>query len=322
MRKYQTEFGINAYPNYKKIVSPTYLEYLESHDSHKYHIYGILLAPKFFIKPGSIVLYEDHFSITLFTNINKEYKEYPIDIRIDPSINHNDVEITSTYPHSILCLRFKNRDWGISHFGSNYIDLNATELFNLYGTRHVERMRYKVLYIGQAYGQRGERSAIERLSSHSTFQKILIDCQSHFPEYEIQILLLEMNYKLDIGIEKPSLQTTESDTEDREHIKKVLSDLPREQQLVNITEAALINYFKPVYNKNFVENFPCPNHKSYRQYYDLDYNEITIELDMEFDNFPYVELYTDDANIPSVWRFIHYQLENSDRESMYAMFKK
>jgi|GEM_PF-3100290 len=36
-----------------------------------------------------------------------------------------------------------------------------------------------------------------------------------------------------------------------------------EQQIINITEAALINYFKPPYNVNFVENFPNVRHKGY-----------------------------------------------------------
>ncbi len=32
----------------------------------------------------------------------------------------------------------------------------------------------------------------------------------------------------------------------------------------------MINYFKPEYNINFVENFPDENHRGYRQYFDLD----------------------------------------------------
>lgn len=74
--------------------------------------------------------------------------------------------------------------------------------------------------------------------------------------------------------------------------------------------------------QTFVENFPSPKHKSYHQYYELDYNELLIEMDMEFDNFPYIELYTDTASIKTVWDFIHYKLENDEnRESMYAMFR-
>ena len=33
-----------------------------------------------------------------------------------------------------------------------------------------------------------------------------------------------------------------------EHLKKVCSDLPKEEQIINIVEAAMINYFKPEYN--------------------------------------------------------------------------
>ena len=36
-------------------------------------------------------------------------------------------------------------------------------------------------------------------------------------------------------------------------------------QIINITEAAMINYFKPPYNINFIDNFPDKNHKGYSQ---------------------------------------------------------
>ncbi len=321
MRKYQTEFGLDVYTQWKTIIPAAQLEIVEKGPEHNYHIYGILLGPKYFIKPDSIIQYEDHISIVLFENAENSYAEYPLDFCIDPDINHNKLKISSTYPHSMLKLIFEDEAWALKKFDSTEIQIEASELFNYFAKALVSRVRYKVLYIGQAYGTRGERSAIERLSQHGTFQKILIDCQRNYPEYEIYVMLLDMKYRLNMGIEKPSILTQKSKHDDENHISKVLSDLPEEQQVINISEAALINYFKPSYNSNFVENFPCPKHKSYRQYYDLDYNEIIVEIDMEFDTYPFVELYTDTAQIASVWDFIHYKLENGDRESMYSMFK-
>jgi len=131
------------------------------------------------------------------------------------------------------------------------------------------KLKYKVLYIGQAYGKRGEKSAIDRLSSHETLQKILINSQRDYPEYEIKIMLLEMAYRLGFGIAHPKTPVQVTSTTDDQHIESVVTNLPIEQQVINITEAAIINYFKPFYNSTFIENFPSDKHKSYHQYYEI-----------------------------------------------------
>ena len=322
MRKYTTEFGLNVYTSYKTVIPAAHLEILEKVDSHKYHIYGILLAPKVFIKEESVVKYRDYFSIILFAYMEDKYTEYTVNVKLAEDLDHRKVCVKSTYPHTLLKLTIEDDEWCNVHSIDNYFELHAMEVFDQYAVHLMPRIKYKVLYIGQSYGKRGERSAIERLSSHETLQKILIDVQRNYPEYEIKIMLLEMECNLGVGIDTITASTKKSDEEDRSHIEAVLSHLPEEQQIINITEAAMINYFKPPYNSTFVENFPCPKHKSYKQYYELDYNDLTIELDMEFDCFPDIELFTDTARIASVWDFIHYQLENdSERDSMYSMFR-
>ena len=92
---------------------------------------------------------------------------------------------------------------------------------------------------------------------------------------------------------------------------------------INITEAALINYFKPEYNVNFIDNFPDENHKGYKKYYDLDYNALSVELDLEFDHAPIIQLYTSTNRINSSFDFIRYQLFNdNERSNMYEIFTK
>jgi len=323
MRKYTTEFALNVYTSFKTVIPAAHLELIEKVDRHKYHIYGILLAPKVFIKQNSIVKHSDHFSVVLFTYVDEGCTEYTINVQIAKDLDHQKISIKSTYPHTILKLTVEDNEWCKVHAIDQNIELQAMELFDHYADSLMTRIKYKVLYIGQSYGKRGERSAIERLSSHETLQKILIDVQRNYPEYDIKIMLLEMACNLGIGIDALSTATKKSNEEDTSHVEAVLSNLPEEQQIINITEAAMIHFFKPTYNSTFVENFPCPKHKSYKQYYELDYNDLTIELDMEFDNFPYIELFTDTARITSVWDFIHYQLENdNERESMYSMFRK
>ena len=84
-----------------------------------------------------------------------------------------------------------------------------------------------------------------------------------------------------------------TEEEGDKHMHDVLCNLPRLDQVINIMEAALINYFKPEYNVNFVENFPNENHKGYKQYFELDYNSLCVEIDLEFDSLNWVQLYSD-----------------------------
>ncbi|HSH52245.1 MAG TPA: hypothetical protein VK982_11040 [Bacteroidales bacterium] len=113
-----------------------------------------------------------------------------------------------------------------------------------------------------------------------------------------------------------------SKAKDIDHMKRVLSNLPEEQQVINITEAALINYFKPIYNINFVENFPDVKHRGYKQYFDLDYNCLVVEIDLEFDNSPVIQLYTQSNRINSMFDCVEYNLFNDpNRKNMYGIFR-
>lgn len=99
-------------------------------------------------------------------------------------------------------------------------------------------------------------------------------------------------------------ETVKSDSEDSEHIKNVICNLPIENQVINIAEAAIINYFKPEYNKMYVENFPDVNHKGYKQYYDLDYNTLTVEIYPQLYVLPSsIILFTETASLRSAWDF-------------------
>ena len=143
------------------------------------------------------------------------------------------------------------------------------------------------------------------------------------PDKHIYILLLEMEARLAMSFDGISKKFTKSEDESMEHLKKVCSDLPKEEQIINIVEAAMINYFKPEYNVNFVENFPDKNHKGYRQYFDLDYNMLTIEIDLSFDDAPSVQFYTSTNKVTSSLDFIRYKLFNDNtRKSMYDIFEK
>lgn len=186
---------------------------------------------------------------------------------------------------------------------------------------HVWYALKRVFYILD--GKDGNRTAFDRLEQHATLQKILTEYRNDHPDKHIYILLLEIQKQLAMSFDGRSKEYMKTEEESDKHMKQVCCNLPEEDQVINITEAALINYFKPEYNINFVDNFPNENHKGYRQYYDLDYNSLLVELDLEFDHAPLIQLYTSTNRINSSFDFIRYQLFNdNERSNMYEIFAK
>lgn len=324
-RKFLSEFGLGVYTSYKTLIPIENLDKLEeSGDMHDYHIYSILSYPQVYFNMENTFITKNGIQITLFEVCDGNEIKYNLPIwNIDTEIDYSKIELTSNYPHTNLCVEIKDTDFLKMHpdYVSS-INIYAQDLFSIFANELKAKNEYEVLYVGQAYGRNGERTAITRLTSHSTLQKILADCQSRYADKHIYVLLLEISANLNMSFDGITKKYSMSEENDNIHMEKVLSDLPKEQQVVNITEAALINYFKPIYNINFVENFPDIKHKGYKQYFDLDYNCLTVELDLEFDRFPVIQLYTKTNRINSSFDFISYNLFNdSSRKNMYAIFQ-
>lgn len=325
-RKYLVEAGLNTYVSHKTLIPVEYLKGLEEvEDGHKYHIYGILAYPQLYLSKEKVTSSGEGLKLTIFEVHDNKEKEYQLPVfKIHEDLDHNKVKIISNYPHTSLYIEIKDDDFLEKY--PEYIgwkkDIQVQDLFNIFSYCLKEVNEYEVLYVGQAYGNRGERTALARLSSHSTLQKILTDCQSKYTNKHIYILLLEISANLNMSFDGLTKSYSVSEDRDLEHMAKVLSDLPEEQQVINITEAALINYFKPVYNINFVENFPDVKHKGYKQYFNLDYNCLVVEMDLEFDDAPVIELFTPNNRTNNIINFIRYDLFNDpNRKNMYDVFK-
>ncbi|ASZ07107.1 MULTISPECIES: hypothetical protein [Enterococcus] len=124
-----------------------------------------------------------------------------------------------------------------------------------------------LLYIGQGM----KNSALERLRKHSRLQQILADNNEKNPRKDIWIVTFSIN-------EKKYLETM-TPIEFSNNKFSDIDDYVSTENLVNITEASLINYFKPIYNIEFTKNtVPSPNHDSYAEYYKKNFNSMNFNL--------------------------------------------
>ena len=144
-----------------------------------------------------------------------------------------------------------------------------------------ELAKLEVVYIGQAYGDSGTRSVIDRLISHSTLQKVLAE-QAHVSWWMEPVILLFIYDSPQIISKMDGRGTPEITGDvDMTHFKSILDEPLSNAQLVTIAEASLIRYFKPQYNIHFKGNYPTSEIEHLHDAYRLDYNAIITEIDTE-----------------------------------------
>lgn len=342
MRKYFTEFCLHTYTSFKAILPINAIE--DYDDGRVYSIYMILGLPKVRYVNGSFISGDKGISFDYF--IIKDGVESKVEVRehiIFPDFDHSYFKITCNFPFETITITL-NRDYCINRLLELYkfpsptgmsVEEVADHMIEVLSSPYpvyawykerlsnMERMlEAKVLYVGQTQGKDGKRTAQQRLSSHSTFQKILSDTLTTYQDRQLMVLLLEISNDMHISMDGTSKVTHKTMDEDDIHWREALVAEYHQKQIINITEAALINYYKPHYNVNFVENFPNSSHLTYKQYYDLDFNSIVVELDLDFDTGKApVVLVSDTIESSSVHELISFELDITGTfSSMYEIF--
>lgn len=273
-RKYLSEFGLNTYSNRSLLIYPSELDHVEK--DVPFHIYMVLQVNKIVFKKNSLIKSDDglHFSILIVNETNTVEEQYFLPFK--------EIEIfNSDYEYHL--------DASLRYLCFNDIKISVLPFFMTLSRYKVEA---KVLYVGQSYGEGGERKAPDRLKKHSTLQQILADHTFHNENDDVMVMLHEITPMLLASFD-PSVAVHE---DEQQHQEAILNNPPLilEKQILNATEAAWIKYFKPKYNEKFKEIFPSPKHEVYKRFYIEDYNLIGIEIDVsEYNN---LLLYSDSVS--------------------------
>lgn len=285
-------------------------EFFDEHQQNdkNYHIYMITKVPKLRFIRQSI---KQQTSLTRFA-IQYESDNLYFTHIIWFSNNNLPFDITDiTISDNSKYLTFHDGQGGGFKYSvlSAYLDFSYSPLNN------------EVVYIGQAFGENANPLAMKkRMINHETLQKILLDHLNQEPKSDICLILWDFKPRLHTIFDGITKNFVASDEEDQERLMRLLQNPPYyiSKQLINITEAALINYFKPQYNIYFKNNFPDVEHTGYRYYYDLDFHSIIVELDPTAIN---INLYSE-KNQYKVFNAIRYNLTNDDqRQLIFRMGK-
>ena len=278
-RKYMTEFALNMYMSHDMLLQQDDLSKVSETNyfskANPCHIYIICKRPRIVLNPKDFKI--EHGKITFPFRVQKQNKFEDIYVEAlygdDP-----DIVLISDYPYNFYKIRK----------GDQTLQRGKTALLYqmlFQGDSSSTFLDLEVLYIGQSYGVSGARTAPDRLRSHSTLQGIYSEAIQRNPDSEIWLLLTSFEELLVTSIDGRMVIDPDLLEKDDKHVKKVTSCIFKEgleeQQVINFTEAALIKYFQPQYNKEYKDTFPNPAHKTYAQCYDLDINSVCIEVNTE-----------------------------------------
>lgn len=170
---------------------------------------------------------------------------------------------------------------------------------------------FEVIYIGQAYGKDGNRSAIDRLLKHETLQKISL--QGVPEDYTLTLLLLEVipNNRL-VTVFNPHAKNSDDDgSRTKAGLDKLFGTTAHER--ISLYEAAMIRYFRPRFNVEFKDSFPSTNLAVLRDCYEKDFSAVVAEI--VFDDLPW--RLKSDFVAPAFSHLVRHDLHEAAERAMF-----
>lgn len=289
-RKYISEHAVNIcsarwlMTSAQQLMSDGVMQPEEKEISDLCHIYAITKLPKINFRPDTTKHENGRISGHLQYRIKGELREIPFDVEFPLLDGATEVRM-SGYPHREM------QTFDDSGEMVRYIPANAVAFDSPVRIEYEELNALEVLYVGQSFGD-GDRSAFERLRSHSTLQKILADVQANYPDDEVYVLTFEYDHYRILTMMNGMVVAQKSDDEDSARFYSIIENPLSAHQQICLVEAALIRYFGPRYNAIYKDSFPSRSHKILSGCYFLDFSALVVEIDTEE---LYFSLYSDHA---------------------------
>lgn len=175
-----------------------------------------------------------------------------------------------------------------------------------------EHMAFDVRYIGQAYGKKGSRNALDRLIKHETLQKISLTDPQQDKELSILLLEVEPSTKLVTAMNPNAKSKDEDGSRIRAGIDKLFNTT--EAEMISLFEASMIRYFNPQFNNDFKNSFPSTRLKVLGDCYAKDFSSVSSEIN--FDDLPF-QLCSDAVSVKNT-HFVNNDLhKDKDRKAFF-----
>jgi len=230
------------------------------------HIYLIGKRPRLTLVPDSIEVDEN---VSFKVEYSVKGAKQQASIQIPRSHFHPDEVVfeASSYPHRELITRAADG----SIVGYTLLATMAHVMPNV----KQEAQDLEIVYIGKGL----RFSAQDRLQNHTTLQRILAEINSNDLDSEVFALVYSFKYLKNVLMlagNQPDLSEAA-----RQKRKATLQYRPTLEEQVSLTEAALISYFQPVYNTQYLD-FPSRKHRLLSNVFKTDVAAIVVQIDNVF----------------------------------------
>lgn len=276
-QKYQTEFTFNTYVDNVALFRPSDIYKLGSEDLKNlsnFHIYFVCKRPKITLQSENIRTKDNSVYLDCLLHLRGFKKPIMLEYKREYFPKEMSKIKASPYPHDSIIIENSAGDEAkvsLSLFLCSTCqkikDLDISEIINM-----------EVVYIGQSFSKNENRTILDRLSKHETIQKILASLSVQEPDSELFLFLFryaQAQYILKVdGSEIPQVD----DEVDSAHIERVINHSFSDSQQTSITEAGLIRYFQPEFNKIYKESFPSTNLEILRSCYQLDLCSVAVTV--------------------------------------------
>lgn len=251
-----------------------------------FNLYMVLKTCRITLSPEKTLLTDERILILGYTvHIKGTKYEESIEIKFDTELDKNKFDIESKYPYSHFIMKYEDEIIGGGYVDQFIRNLRSNKIEDNYHLTefpedNLEYLNMDLLYIGQSQGRKKERTALERLKSHSTVLEILGKEPEKDPDSQILIGLINFEPISLMTMVPDKLKNPENGDNPNtvQTFQELLGSSKLRKESINILEAALIRYFRPEYNDKFTDKFPSKTHSSYQFYYDNFIHSISVEM--------------------------------------------
>lgn len=231
------------------------------------HLYVVSRRPLVRIRPESVVIDDTDIRATVGIQHGEAFSETVV--RTSHSFGQG-LTWHSEWPYDEFSLR--NPD------GDDLVSGNVAHLSTYFDGWPDVAHNHEVVYVGQAFGKQGERTAWDRLQSHSTVQKILADTPR---DQQVWITMAAVS-DVQLVYEMVPGPTATTDDEDNRHVGLIIEALERgdfrDKEAVALAEAGMIRHFQPRYNDRLKYRFPARESVPLETARALDLHTLVVEV--------------------------------------------
>ena len=228
--------------------------YDDLYDLTDFHIYFIARRPMLYIKDAFA---EDNNIILVLYGNSVEEKTIKMHFPQTKGIKDFSYSFKDA-THATILANYTAQDLDGNPIKCENVEYSGIEC----AKKFEEEQEYEVLYIGKSYGKKGNRNAKTRLLSHATLEKIALENINGY----LELFLFNVEPVAATGCFGLNGFLAVDDVEER-----------LVPGCISLSEAVLINKFKPKYNDMFKDGVvPSKTHDSYKSIMDENYDSIEI----------------------------------------------